>query len=137
MADSWVLEELAAKIETAEQTVKRFPTSQAQQRPPYADFLSGALDEALRILGRSGSDVIDTILSERYGLQREDIALKPGVYMSAMKDLLDSGCKALENVMLSEIRRTTGVNARSIEDAAFRLKKIYEGQPGSATSAGY
>ena len=125
MTDSWLLEELVGKIET--NSAKRQTTvATSQKLPPYAGTVIRALDEALRALGQCGTDVIDALLEGRYGLCRADVAIRPGAYMSAMKDFLDTGCEALERIMLSEIRKETGIEAGSIEEAVFELKKSYQ-----------
>ena len=124
MTDSWLLAELAEKIESADAAKKQVVLPLSQQ-PPYVAVLVGALDEALRVLGRSGSDVVDTVLIGRYGLHKEDIAYKPGAYMSAMKDILDGGCEVLEKVMLEEIRKDAGIVAMSVEEAVVSLRAYY------------
>jgi len=124
MTESWLLRELAEKIETADTSRKQTPHIRSN-RPPYAGIVEGALEEALRVLGRSGSDTIDALMVQRYGLYKEDIITKPETYMSVMKDLLDAGCEVLERIMLSEIRKETGIEAGSVEEAVFKLKKLY------------
>jgi hypothetical protein len=131
LTDSWLLEELAEKIESAEAQKQKMVRPISQQ-PAYVTVLARALEEALRVLGRSGSDVIDTLLVQRYGLYEEDIAYRPGAYMSAMKDLLDTGCEVLQRVILEEVRKETGIEAMSVEEVACRLKEGYAGQYGSA-----
>ena len=128
MTDSWLLRELAEKIEAAE-TTKTLTPHVPGQRPPYAGIVEGALEEALRVLGRGGADTIETLMVQRYGLYKEDVVSKPGAYMSVMKDLLDAGCEVLEKIMLSEIRKETGIEARSVEEAVFKLKKFYAPYP--------
>jgi hypothetical protein len=123
LTDSWLLEELVGKMETY--SSKRQMSVAITRLPPYSDTVIRALDEAFKALGRSGTDVIDTLLEERYGLCRADVAIRPGAYMSAMKDFLDSGCEALERIMLSEIRKETGIEAGSIEEAVFKLRRLY------------
>jgi hypothetical protein len=130
MTDSWLLQELAEKIESADAARIQVVLPLSRQ-PPYVTVLIGALDEALRVLGRNGSDVVDTVLVGRYGLHKEDIAYKPGAYMSAMKDILDAGSGVLERVMLEEIRKETGIVAMSVEEAVFRLKGYY-GEPAES-----
>lgn len=125
LTDSWLLQELAQKIESADAARKLTVNHALFRQPPYVAVLTRALDEALKVVGRSGSDVIDTVLVGRYGLHKEDIAHNPGEYMSAMKDILDTGCEVLERVMLEEIRKETGIVAMSMEEAVFRLKGYY------------
>ena len=131
MTDSWLLQELVGKIESADATRERVTLHSVAQQPPYLAVLTIVLDEALRVMGRNGSEVIDTILLQRYGLCREDIAAKPGEYMSAIKDLLDTGCKVIETVMLQEIRKETGIMAMTVEDAVSMLKIGYGKQDES------
>jgi len=132
LTDSWLLQELVGKIESAdadEARRRQFVRRTLGNQPPYVTILVRALDEGLKVMGRSGSEVIENVLAERFGLQKEDLAYKPGAYMSALKDILDTGCRALENVMLGEILKQTGIEAATMEDAAFKLKKRYEGKP--------
>lgn len=131
LTDSWLLQELASKIESADLARKQPVLPPLSQQPPYVAVLTGALDETLRVLGRSGSDVVDTILIGRHGLHKEDLAHNPGAYMSAMKDVLDSSCEVLEKVMLEEIRKETGIVGMTIEEAVFRLKGCYGERPES------
>ena len=129
LTDSWLLEELAEKIESADEARTRARGHTLRQWPPYVTLLTGALDEALQVVGRSGSEVVDTVLIGRYGLHKEDIAYNSGAYMSAMKDILDAGCEVLEKVMLEEIRKETGIVAMSMEEAVYRVKGYFGEQP--------
>ncbi|HUK80955.1 MAG TPA: hypothetical protein VLU91_09915 [Nitrososphaerales archaeon] len=135
MTESWLLQELAERIECADAAKKQVVLPLSRQ-PRFVAVLIGALDEALRVLGRNGSDVVDTVLIGRYGLHKEDIAYKSGAYMSAMKDILDAGCVVLERVMLEEIRKETGIVAMSVEEAVFRLKGYYGEQTESERHLG-
>ena len=129
MTDSWLLRDLAEKIEAADKSKIGTPHVPAEN-PPYAGIVEGALEEALRVLGRSGADTIEMLMVQRYGLYKEDIVSKPGTYMSVLKDLLDAGCEVLEKIMLAEIRKETGIEAGSVEEAVFRLKKACGSSPG-------
>jgi len=128
MTESWLLEELAGKIEEADAQKQRAPKRLTDSRPSSVTVLASALSKALCVLGRDGTDVVDVIVVIRYGLCREDIARVPGEYMSAMKDLLDTGCEVLETLILEEVRVQTGIVAMSVEEAAFKLKR-YFGEP--------
>jgi hypothetical protein len=136
LTDSWLLQELAQKIESADEAKKRTITNHISQQPAYVAVLTEALDEALKVVGRSGSEVVDTVLIGRYGLHKEDIAYNPGAYMSAMKDILDAGCEVLQKVMLEEIRKETGIVAMSMEDAVFKVKGYYGEQTESERHLG-
>ena len=136
MTDSWLLQELAEKIESADELRKRAAVRHISQQPPYVAVLTDALDEALKVVGRSGSDVVDTVLIGRYGLHKEDIAYNPGEYMSAMKDILDAGCEVLEKVMLEEIRKETGIVAMTMEEAVFKVRGYYGEQTQSERHLG-
>ena len=125
LTDSWLLEDLARQIESSDEAKKKAVLPSRSRQPPYVAVLTGALDEALGVIGRSGSEVVDEVLIGRYGLHKEDLAYNPGAYMSAMKDILDSGCQVLERVMLEDIRRETGIVAVNMEDAVFKLKGYY------------
>jgi len=128
MTESWLLEELAGKIEEADAQKQRAPRRLPDSQPSSVSVLASALGKAMLVLGRDGTDVIDVVAVIRYGLCREDIARVPGEYMSAMKDLLDTGCEVLENLILEEVRMETGIVAMSVEEAAFKLKR-YFGEP--------
>ena len=131
MTDSWLLEELAGKIAAADAAKKQEVLPSPARHPPYVEVLVGALDEALKVVGRSGADAVDAVLSGRYGLHKEDLAYNPGAYMSAMKDILDAGCDVLQKLMLEEIRQKTGVVAFSMEEAVFRVRGYFgETEPG-------
>jgi hypothetical protein len=125
LTGSWLLEELAEKIETADEARSQTVARTLFQHPPYVAALVRALDEGLEVVGRNGSEVVDAILIGRYGLHKEDVAYNPGEYMSAMKDILDAGCEVLERVMLEEIRKETGILAMTVEEAAFKVKGYY------------
>jgi hypothetical protein len=125
LTDSWLLEELAKTIQSADAEKRLVVNDVRSQQPRYVQVLTRALDEACRVLGRSGSDVVDTVLSERYGLHKEDLAFNPGEYMSAMKDILDAGCEVLERIILEEIRKETGIVAMSVEEAVFKLRGYF------------
>jgi len=115
---------------------KRTATNHSSRLPPYVALLTRALDEALTVIGRSGSEVVDTVLIGRYGLHKEDIAYNPGAYMSAMKDILDAGCEVLQKVMLEEIRKETGIVAMTMEEAVFKVKGYYGEQTESERHLG-
>lgn len=136
MTDSWLLQELAEKIESADEARKLTVHNILCEQPPYVAVLTRALDEALKVVGRSGSDVVETVLIGRYGLHKEDLAYNPGAYMSAMKDILDSACEVLERVMLEEIRKETGIVAMTMEEAVFKLKGYYGEQTQSERHLG-
>jgi hypothetical protein len=136
LTDSWLLQELAGKIQSADAARRQAALRPVAQNPPYVTVLIGALGEALGALGRNGTEVIDTLLMQRHGLRREDIAYRPGAYMSAMKDILDSGAQVLEKVMLEEIQAQTGITAMTMEDAVFKLKSTYKDQAESTQGVG-
>ena len=136
LTDSWLLQELAEKIESADEARRRIVDHHLLQQAPYVELLIRALDEALKVVGRSGSEVVDTVLIGRYGLHKEDIAYNPGAYMSAMKDILDAGCEVLQRVMLEEIRKETGIVAMSMEEAVFKVKGYFGQQTESEQHLG-
>jgi len=136
MTDSWLLQELAEKIESADEARKEAVVSHLSRQPPYVALLTRALDEALKVVGRSGSEVVDTVLIGRYGLHKEDVAYNPGAYMSAMKDILDAGCEVLQRVMLEEIRKETGIVAMTMEDAVFKVRGYFGEQTESEQHLG-
>ena len=131
MTDTWLLEELVGKIKQAETTKEQAPVQSPPKRPKYVGVLVAALDEALRVLGRNGSEVVDTLLVQRFGLCKDDIALNPGAYMSALKDVFDNSIHVIEVVILEEVRKETGIVAMTVEEAVPRLKRYYREQPDS------
>jgi hypothetical protein len=125
LTDSQFLQELVGKIVSAQTAKEQVPVPATQVQPRYVVLLTGAVSEALRVLGRNGTEVIDAMIEQRHGLRREDVAYRPGAYMSAMKDILDTGAQVLEKVMLEEIERQTGIRELSMEDAVFTLRRLY------------
>lgn len=120
-SDSWALKELAEHIKGAGE-----PETRPQERlTGYRAVLVTSLDKAMEIVGRSGREVIYGLMERRYGLRAEDIVTKPGVYVSGLRDLLGSSCIVVEKHVLAEIRQTEGIDAYTIEDAVFKLKKKY------------
>ncbi|MDG7008354.1 MAG: hypothetical protein JRN06_08955 [Nitrososphaerota archaeon] len=69
---------LAGKIPAADATKKQEVLPSPTRHPPYVAVLVGVLDEALNVVGGSGANVADAVLSGRYGLHREDLAYNPG-----------------------------------------------------------
>jgi len=136
LTDSWLLQELAEKIVSADEARKRVVEHHLLHQPQYVEVMTRALDKALEVVGRSGSEVVDTVLIGRYGLHKEDIAYNPGAYMSAMKDVLDGGCEVLQRVMLEEVRRETGIVAMSMEDAVYKVRGYYGEQTESERHLG-
>ena len=123
-SDSWALKELADHlIKSSEET------AQLQvQEPPlegYRAFLAESLEEALEMVGRSGREVLFGILEKRYDLRRKDIVDKTGLYLSALRDLLGSSSTVVERQMLSSIRDRMGIDAHTLEEAVFKLRKRY------------
>ena len=76
--------------------------------------------------------MVDTLLVQRHGLCKDDIALNPGAYMSALKDIFDSSEHVIEVVILEEIRKETGIVAMTVEEAVPKLKRFYHEQPGTS-----
>jgi len=136
LTDSWLLAELAERIESTDEARRQSAVHSLPQRPSYVALVVRALDEALKVVGRSGSEVVDAVLTGRYGLCKEDVAYNPGAYMSAMKDILDAGCEVLEKVMLEEIRKETGIVAMTVEEAVFKVRGYYGEQTESECHLG-
>src|SRR5882672_3315733 len=75
-------------------------------RPPVPEFVSvfvDALEKALEMIGRSGTEILHSHLLRTYGLQKEDVALRPGLYMSALKVMLETSCDAIEEYIVREV----------------------------------
>ncbi len=120
LSDSWALRDLAEKLRKEGQTEPK-----AEIMPTFTGYIAvvvKALDNSLQMIGRTGSQVIHQIFYERYGLKREDVALKTGTYMSALKDMLGSSAPVLERYMLREIEEETRITAPTIEEAVHLLK---------------
>ncbi len=120
-SDSWALRELAEQIKGSDEAEIR----PQENLSGYRAVLVASLDKALEIVGRSGREVIYGLMERRYGLRAEDIVTKPGVYVSGLRDLLGSSCIVVEKHALAEIRDAEGIDAHTIEDAVFKLKKKY------------
>jgi hypothetical protein len=120
-SDSWALKELAEHIKGSGEVEVR----PEKKLTGYKAVLVGALDRSLEMVGRSGREVIYGLMERRYGLYTEDIVNKPGVYVSALRDLLGSSCTVVEKNALAEIRELEGIEAHTFEEAVFRLKKKY------------
>ena len=118
--DSWVLRELAERIDAKE-------SREAPQRKSKASgaalVVMRAVSYALEVTGRTGKEVLYSMLERQYGIVPEEIILKPGPFMSALRDLLGPGAYVLEREMLGHIRVETGVNAHNLEEAADMLRK--------------
>ncbi len=127
MSDSWALRELAGKLRKEEQAEPK--TEIVPTFTGYVAVVVKALDNSLQMIGRTGSQVIHQIFYERYGLKREDAALKTGTYMSALKDMLGSSAPALERYMLREIEEETRIKAPTIEEAVHLLKAHFGESP--------
>ena len=69
---------LAGKVPAADATKKQEVFPSPTRHPPYVAVLVGVLDETPNVVGRSGADVADAVLSGRYGLHKEDLAYNPG-----------------------------------------------------------
>src|SRR5689334_6049119 len=114
MSDSPFLRELVENIR------RSTPEKTSEQRPAltgYRGLLASCLDQALDMIGRGGKDVLYGLLEVRYNLRSADIASNPGVYMSALRDVLGSSCQVIEKYMLSRIQDETGIQANSLEEA--------------------
>lgn len=120
-SDSWALKELAEHIKGSGEDEHR----PEEKFTGYRAVIVGSLDRALEIVGRSGRDVIYGLMERRYGLRAADIFDKPGVYVSALRDILGTSCIVVEKHALAEIRDAEGVEAHTIEEAVFKLKKKY------------
>ena len=125
MSDSWALKELAEKI-------RKEGTREPNIAPPpvltgYVAIVVKALDDSLEMIGRTGTEVLQQIFFERYGLKRQDVAYRTGTYMSALKDMLGSSGPVIEKYMLREIEEAAGTKANTMEEAVHLLKTQWEG----------
>ncbi len=123
MEDNWALRELAESL-SANKEDESAKEELDNRAPMSVVALVTAMDEALMIVGR-GREVLYGLLERRYGLRALDIGAKPGVYMSALRDVLGGSCDVIERFVLSSIREKTGVQARTLEEAAFKLRKRF------------
>jgi hypothetical protein len=125
MSDSGTLRDLAARLRKTEEEEQR-RTSQASTRgnlTGHVAIMVDAFDVALTVLGRTGAQVLEQIFLERYQLKPEDLVLRTGPYMSALKDMLGESSGVLEKIMLDEIERKSGVRAHTVEEAVNLLKQ--------------
>ena len=118
--DSWAYEEIASEI--ASEVAKRKPA----HAPPLtgnAALLSEAFDRALEMVGTSGREALFGFMETRYGIHPADIQTKPGIYMSAMRDLLDSAANVVERTAPKNLKDKTGVDAHTLEEAIEKLRR--------------
>jgi hypothetical protein len=94
-----------------------------------------ALDNALVMIGRSGTEIFHSTMKQVYGFDKADIALRPGEYMSALKALFDASSDMIEGYILREVRRTKNITAGSIEDAVNMLVEQEQASIGDRSSA--
>src|SRR2546428_7329425 len=120
MSTSTALRDLV--LELGEESTNSGAHARNHPFPQYVSVLVDALDKALVMLGRSGTDAFHGIMLNTYGLMREDVALRPGEYMSALKAMLDTSGAAIEKYILKEVNRRMMIQARSIEEATSLLK---------------
>jgi len=102
---------------------------QGQQQPPqekkvpgYVLMVAESLDHALEVVGRSGKETLYRVIENSFGLQKEDIASRPGQYMSALRSMLGESCNSIEKYMLDYIEERTGVSGISLEDTVEMLR---------------
>ncbi len=121
--DSWALKELADVLK--EGSAQATARVEEPELKGYRALLADSLDHALEMVGRSGREVLYGLLERRYGLRRGDIVDKPGLYVSALRDLLGNSCTVVERSVLRSIKDATGIEAHTLEEAVFLLKQRY------------
>ena len=121
-SDSWAVKELADLLRSSAQVP---PPEDTSKLTGYRALLVESLDTALDMVGRTGKEVLYGMLEARYTLHKRDLADKPGVYLSALRDLLGSSCDVIERYILSQVKERSGVEAHTIEEAVFRLRAKY------------
>lgn len=84
-----------------------------------------ALDYALDVVGRMGKEVILSMMEERHGLRAEDMLLRPGPYMAALRDIFGDSCELIEMYMLQKVEEETGMRDWNLESTVELLKKNY------------
>ena len=121
-SDSWALKELAGSLQQASES-----TAVRDEEPlkGYRALLVESADAALEMIGRSGREVLYGIMERRYDLRPRDIVDKTGLYASALRDLLGSSCTVVEHYILMRVKDKTGIEAHTLEEAVFKLKKAY------------
>ena len=122
-SDNWAYDELVASIGKKE--TENPDDRELQSLAPHEMVIVQALTSALSSTGRSNTDVIFSFLRQRHGLRRADIVKDPGRFMSGLRDILGTGCQALERQMLQDIQDVLGVKAASIEQAVFLVEKEF------------
>ncbi len=120
MSDFGALKDMAAHLRSQPQ--KKVEEVPLGELPDYATVILAALDDALIMIGRSGTQVFHDTMKQVYGYDRIDVAEKPGEYMSALKALLDSSSDMIEGYILREVYKTRNIRAGSIQDAIHMLK---------------
>ena len=121
--DSWALKELADALK--EGSAQRSEVVGAPELKGYRALLAESLDHALEMVGRSGREVLYGLLERRYDLRRGDIVDKPGLYVSALRDLLGNSCTLVERSILASVKEATGIEAHTLEEAVFKLKERF------------
>ena len=120
-SDSWALKDMVESLN------KKDPSASVPEASViltgYQAILVKSLEQALEMIGRTGREVLYGLLERRYALRPVDIANKTGLYISALRDVLGSSCDVIEKYMLGQVREETGVEANSLEEAVFKLKK--------------
>jgi hypothetical protein len=119
LSDYWAYKEIAAGIAS---DIRKKDVNVRPALTGNAAMLADAFNTALSMVGRTGRDVLYGLMESRYELQPADIAEKPGVYMSALRDILDSSANVVEKFVLAEIKEKTGVEAHTLEEAVQKLK---------------
>jgi hypothetical protein len=123
--DLSTLKDLAGFLREEESKKKKGGQQQDPNAPEYVAIVVEALDNAFDMIGRTGKDVLYTMLEERYELRTTDVATKPGEFMSALRALLADSALVIESYMLSFIAEKTQVRGWSLEDAVDKLKAAY------------
>ena len=133
MRDSSPLRDLAEHLK--KQAPPKRQADSLEAMPAYVSAILEAFDNALVMIGRSGTEVFHDMMHQIYGLERVDIARKPGQYMSALKVMLDSAADVIESYVLREIKKSRDLSARSIEDAVNKLRDADEATGQEKTQA--
>ena len=93
--------------------------------PRSSLILMEALDHALDSVGRTGKEVLFAVLERQFGLRREDVSLKPGPYMAALRSALGESCRTIEDLTIVEVRDKEGVAGWNVEETAYLLWAKY------------
>jgi len=87
----------------------------------FRKLLLNSVDEGLDVLGASAKHAIYYTLEKKYGVSREDIALKPEKFSLALRSIFGSlGAQFLEKHILHNLYKEIGIEHAINEELSFK-----------------